>query len=232
MKNLIKVTLVISAILIAFSSSTFAQKGKPFKGLITYSISYTGLEPAQAAQQPKLMELYVFGDKSKMVLNLGPASFMVINDGEKTEKITLIDQGGENKIYFKTTKDEIEKEIKDGPKPTIKYIEETKVIAGYTCKKAEYTVKEEDKETPTTATVWYTEEIGSEKLNYGGEFTGLKGMALEYEMKQGEITTKFSATEVKKGKVKDTDFLVPAEFKELSGEEKQQMMDALKGKGE
>ena len=230
MKNLIKVTLVISAIIIAFSSSTFAQKGKPFKGLVTFSISYTGLEPAQAAQQPKMMELYVSGDKSKMVLNLGPASFMVINDGEKTEKITLIDQGGENKIYFKTTKDEIDKTVNEGPKPTIKYIEETKVIAGFTCKKAEYTVKAEDKDTPTTITAWYSEELGSEKLNYGGEFSGLKGMALEYEMKEGEISTKFTATEVKKGKVKDTDFLVPAEFKELSGEEKQQMMDAMKGK--
>ena len=230
MKNLIKVTLVISAILIAFSSFTYAQKGKPFKGMITYSISYTGLEPAQAAQQPKIMELYVSGDKSKMVLNLGPASFMVINDGEKTEKITLIDQGAEMKIYFKTTKEEIEKEINEGPKPTIKYLDETKVVAGYTCKKAEYTVKPEDKDTPTVATIWYTEEIGSEKLNYGGEFSGLKGMALEYEMKQGEVTTKFAATEVKKGKVKDTDFFIPADFKELTAEEKQQMIDAMKGK--
>jgi len=44
------------------------------------------------------------------------------------------------------------------------------------------------------------------------------------------IITTFTASEVKKGKVKDTDFLIPSDYVELTPEEKQQMMDQMKGK--
>jgi len=158
-------------------------------------------------------------------------SISQIIDGDKITQTVLIDQGIAGKLYFTITTEEIEQQLKDEPKPEIKYVEETKQIAGYTCKKAEMNIKDTENDKTTTIVVWYSEELGGEKLNYGTEFHGLKGFPLEYEKKiddKSEITT---ATEIKKGKVKDIDLLVPADFKELTAEEKKQIMDAQKGNG-
>jgi GLPGLI family protein len=134
---------------------------------------------------------------------------------------------GEKK-YFKLSTEDIEKKIAEKPAPEIKYLDETKTIAGYVCKKAEYTEKSDDG-TSSTATVYYTEELGGEALNYGGQFNKLKGVPLEYVITAGGVITTFAATEVKKGKVKDTDFLIPSDYVEMSAEEKAQMMKQFEG---
>lgn len=226
MKKVLNITALVIALLVVFSSNTFAQK--KFKGIITYAMSYSGeIDAATAAQQPKTMTLSIYENKSRMTIPLGPVTLELITNGDSKTLITLLDLMGDKK-YYKMTTEEIEKEIAEDPKPEIKYLEETKTIAGYTCKKAEYSTTDEDGNTSTTI-VYYTEELGGDLLNYGGQFNGLKGVPLEYESTREGIITKVSATEVKKGKVKDTDMLIPSDYTELTPEEKQQMIDQLKG---
>lgn len=227
MKTIVKSFLVLSAIVIAWSSNVNAQ-AKPFKGIITYGIAYSGnIDAATAAQQPKLMTVSLLDNKAKMSLPLGPITLDVITDGEKKETITLIDMMGEKK-YFKSTTTEIDEETNKNGAPVIRYLEETKTIAGYVCKKAEYVTKDEDGN-ETVTTVYYNEELGGEALNYGGSFNGLKGFPMEYIINQGEIITTFTVSEVVKGKVKATDFLIPTDYVELTKEEKDQMKAAFSG---
>jgi hypothetical protein len=228
MKKLINSNLLILVLLVAFSYSAHAQK--KFKGIINYTISYSGtIDAATAAQQPKLMVLSIFENIQKMNIPLGPVNIDIITNGDNKTTTTLLDIMGEKK-YYKMTTDEIEAKIKEGPAPEIKYLDDSKTIAGYLCKKAEYTENKDDG-TKSTAIVYYTEDLGGEALNYGGQFYKLKGIPLEYVVSSTDgIITTFSATEVKKGKVKETDFLIPDDYKELSPEEKQQMLQQFEGK--
>jgi len=93
---------------------------------------------------------------------------------------------------------------------------ETKQIAGMTAKKMifhRYDATGEDQ----PITMWYTDEIGP-RLNI--LFDGIKGMPLECTMPAGEgqaIT--YTATEIIKGKVKDSDFLLPDGYTNMPDEE-------------
>jgi hypothetical protein len=228
MKKSISSALIIIALLFACSITVNAQK--KFKGVINYTISYSGtIDAATAAQQPKVMVLSIYENISKMNLPLGPVNIDVVTNGDTKSTTTMLDIMGEKK-YFKMSTEEIEKKIAEKPAPEIKYMDDTKTVAGYVCKKAEYSEKDEEGKV-STAVVYYNEELGGEALNYGGQFSKLKGLPLEYVITGADgIITTFSATEVKKGKVKDTDFLIPSDYVEMTPEEKAQMMQQFEGK--
>jgi hypothetical protein len=202
-----------------------------FKGIITYSMSYSGnIDAATMAQQPKVMTISLMGNVAKMSLAIGPVTIDVVTNGDKKESTTMIDMMGEKK-YYKSTQAEIEADATKNGTPVIRYLDETKTIAGYVCKKAEYVTKDEDdKETVTV--VYYSEALGGEAANFGGTFQGLKGFPMEYVITQGEIITTFTVTEVKKGKVSENTFLIPSDYVELTAEEKEQLKAMLTGSGE
>lgn len=226
MKKTISALVIVMTVSLIAGINSYAQK--KFKGIVNYTIAYSGtIDPATAAQQPKAMILSIYENKQKMNIPMGPVNIDIITDGDAKTSTTLLDIMGEKK-YYKMTTEEIEKQIAENPAPVITYKEETKTVAGYTCKKAEYSETKDD-ETSTTV-VYYTEDLGGELLNYGGQFNKLKGVPLEYVITTPDgIITTFTATEVKKGKVKETDFLIPDDYVELTPEEKQQMINQMKG---
>ncbi len=228
MKNSIRTLVILVVISLAFNCGSFAQK--KFRGVINYTIAYSGtIDAATAAQQPKTLIVSIYDNKQKMSIPLGAVNIDIITDGDAKSQTTLLDIMGDKK-YYKMATAEIDKKIAEEPAPEIKYSDETKTIAGYVCKKAVYNEKNEEGALNTT-TIYYTEELGGEALNYGGQFNKLKGVPLEYVATTADgIITTFTASEVKKGKVKDTDFLIPSDYVELTPEEKQQMMDQMKGK--
>ncbi|HNW70083.1 MAG TPA: hypothetical protein PKI01_06755 [Bacteroidales bacterium] len=226
MKKAISALVIVMTVSLICGINSYAQK--KFKGIVNYTIAYSGtIDPATAAQQPKAMILSIYENKQKMNIPMGPVNIDIITDGDAKTSTTLLDIMGEKK-YYKMTTEEIEKQISENPEPVITYKEETKTVAGYTCKKAEYSETKDDEK--STTIVYYTEDLGGELLNYGGQFNKLKGVPLEYVITTPDgIITTFTATEVKKGKVKDTDFLIPDDYVELTAEEKQQMMNQMKG---
>jgi GLPGLI family protein len=228
MKTLLKSLVILMVVVFAFTSTNQAQTPKPFKGIVTFTISYTGnIDAAALVQQPKIATVSIMGNLQKMELSFGPVTLAEVSNGDKKEVITLLDIMGEKK-YYKSDQTEIEADIAEKGTPVIRYIDETKTIAGYVCKKAECITKDADGNDKVSV-VYYTEELGGEALNYGSTFNGLKGFPLEYVITQKEIVTTFSASEVKKGKVKDTDFMIPTDYVELTPEEKAQMKAAFNG---
>ncbi len=218
-----KTILFISIICFAITSSSFAQKkGKPFNGSIIFSITYSGdIDAATIAQQPKDLTMKILGSKTRTEISYGPASIISISNGESKTSITLIDMMGQKYAMKKKTED-IDKEISEA-KYEIKYNDSTKTIAGFVCKRAIVSIKAKDEETATLIPVWYSDEFGGSEMNYGGQFHGLNGLGLEYEIVTKGIKTVFTVKEVKKGKISDTDFLIPSDFKEISKEEMQKM---------
>jgi len=233
MKNTLKTGLVLIAILIAMSSSSFAQKkAKPFKGSITYEMKYSGdgLEPAQIAQMPKESTVKIF--ENTTLTDQGQAMIITNGDLKKVSVLINLSSYGLKKYLIVKKQEEIEKENKG---TVIKYLDETKEILGYKAKKAEITAApKEDEEESSTAkiTVYYTDELGSDLVNFGNEmFHGLNGVALEYEVITPKITIKGLAKSIEKGKVKEADFLIPSDYTETTMEAFQEEMKALQGGG-
>ncbi len=104
----------------------------------------------------------------------------------------------------------------------IKYLDETKMIAGYKCKKAEVTMKSKEGKAETF-TVFYTDEIPSSETK--NMFEGLKGMPLEYSISQGGVNMTFSTKSIEKMAVPDSKFeLDKAGYKVTTLEELQKSM--------
>ena len=227
MKN---IRIALFGVLILSSLMVFAQKSKrsskPFIAEITYKIDYVGnWDPAVLAQQPKELKVYVYGNKMKTVIDLSGMGYITnIQDGDDTTSIALIDiPAYQLKKYIKTTKEKILENLEEIA-PRINYIDSSKEIAGYKVYKAEYIVKDEFGD-PITTVVWYSPEINDGKINAAGDFPGLKGFPMEYITTQDEGSIIFSVGEVKtkKVKIKETDFLIPTDFEELTEEEAKEL---------
>lgn len=221
-----KSTLVILFIsfIITLNNNLFSQKKqKPFTGIIIYSLTYEGYEPSQSAQMPSTSKVYISESKQKTYVDMGMQSISTIIDGEKESMIVILDLMGQ-KYIIKKNKEDIDKSKGTGTKPEIKYFDETKKIAGYTCKKAIITEKNEKTSEESTIVIWYSDEISSnEKINFATDYEGLKGYPLSTELTVGKLKNITIATEVKKSKVADTEFLLPSDGKVLTEEEIKKM---------
>lgn len=235
MKNAFKTLVIILAITIAFSSSVFAQKkGKPFKGTVTYSLSYSGdgVEPAELAKYPKESSIKVY--ENRTLTDQGYASFITNGDSKMVYTVIDLSAMGAKKYLISQKAEEVEKDNKG---TQYKYSEEGKEILGFKTKKVEITppVKEDEDEEAGSMkiTAYYTEDMGGEEVNFGNQmFHGVKGFVLEYELVTPKITVKAVAKTIEKGKVKETDFMIPSDCSEVTKEQFEEEIRALQGGGE
>jgi len=222
MKNL--AFLFVIALVAGFAGKADAQK--PFKGIVNYTITYEGSwDPAALAQQPTEQKVMILGKRSKSEMISAGYSISNITNGSDSSTLVLLDLSMMGvKYYMKTAKEKILEALAEQKAPEIVYSEETKDVAGYSCKKAEYITEDEFGDKSTTV-VYYNTSIGGPELNFGGNFTGLKGFPMEYVMTTEQGTIKFSATsvQVKKVKLKDTDFMIPADYEELTEEKAKEL---------
>jgi hypothetical protein len=90
---------------------------------------------------------------------------------------------------------------------------ETKIIAGYKCKKIKANLGGD----PTTKfEVYYTKDMGAENMNDLSPYTGIKGMLMQYRLKRMGLELQFTAKSVKKAEITDNIFEIPAYFKIVS----------------
>ena len=223
MKKVIQLILIATTFVFAFNNVSFAGK-KPFKGIITYKITFPNSEFDQAtlAMMPKVMTVTIKGNMSKTSLNMGMGTQSTIFNGDNKTATTLINMMGQ-KYAIQITREDIDKEIADQPKPIVKYLDETKEIAGYKCKKAEIIFKNDD-DNEVTFTVYYTDELGGKALNSGQAlYSEIDGVLLEYEIDAKGMAMKFEATSVEKKNVSDKEFDIPEDYKITTKDELESM---------
>lgn len=213
------------AIVSMFVFTASAQKTKPFQGIITYGITYSGanLTPAQKAQLPSSTTVYIKDCKSKQEVVTGMVTQGSIIDGNAKTQTVLLDLMG-TKIVYRLTEKEISEDRAKVPEPKVTITTDTKVIAGITCKKA--TIISEDEEgTVSNDTVYFSEEIGCANINFAELYSGIPGLILEYTEfnPEADFTATFNAKEIKKTKVSDNIFLIPGDYKEVTKEELKSM---------
>ncbi|MDD2634587.1 MAG: hypothetical protein PHW82_03720 [Bacteroidales bacterium] len=216
MKIGIKVLFVVMAIVISVSGYS-QKKAKPFKGIITYDIAYEGdeIDPATQAQLPTGIVVSILGDKVRNEQISAFYSMAQISDMGDGSAIVLIDAMG-MKFAVKQSKEEIDKNIAeaDVEDPVVKFLDETKEIAGYTCKKAEVEMN------GNIIEVYYTDEINVPKgMNDNSGFKGIEGVLMEYSIVQEDMVMIMTVKEVKKGKVKKGMFVIPDDYEIKTAEE-------------
>ena len=182
-----------------------------FEGKITFGIDYELPEAmeAQRSMLPSEMIIYItkghvrieqktmMGDQNVITDTKAKTTVLLMNMMGKKMAITMNDDG------------------KEKPTPTIVYSKETKKIAGYECKKAIYTTKDEAGEEQDLE-VFYTEEIPSEAND---KLPGLKGYPLEYSINAQGMLMTLAAKSVSKEKVSKKLFQIPEGYEEMSMED-------------
>lgn len=184
------------------------------EGSITYVMNIEGLPPEQAAMMGD-METKVYFKDNKSLTEMN--SMMMNSKGltDENGSLFLMDQMG-NKTFIRTSKAELDKnaEVNKDKEPKIEYVDETKTIAGYECKKANVTIYTQKGEEFKTE-LWYCEKIAYIKQGggrRGGEmFKGLKGVPMEYMIPQGPMKIKMLAKEVSTEAVPDSKFVLTTE---------------------
>ncbi len=224
MKILIK-TILIAVLFISINASAQAQK--LFSGTIEYEITYPGadLDPATAASLPTSLSMTVSGKKSRVDMSQGMMNIIKINNAETMSSISLLDIVGQ-KYCIKTNKEEIEKAIAELPEAKVTLTEETKDIAGKKATKAVIIFTEEDG-TETTEEIYFCPEIGGDGFNFDTPYRNINGGLLEYKMVSGDITMLFTAKEIKSKKIKDTVFMIPSDYQEVTPEELQSIFGGM-----
>ena len=199
-----------------------------FRGIVRYKIESTGkvaitIKPEQSTAEIKVYDNQILsgqtvqtGFKIATAQDFSPyISYLAATD------IELETYTGDGKFLIR---DEIAKEKLDSgyivdKEPGHYYyenVDETQEMLGYTAHKLiMHRYDEEGNDNP--AICWYTTEIGPEYCLVLG---AIKGFPLVYtqELGEGRAIT-YTATEIVKGKVKETDMLLPAGYKDASGEE-------------
>lgn len=87
---------------------------------------------------------------------------------------------------------------------------ETKLIAGYNCKKV---IAHMVKNPAEVFDVYYTTDLGKDSINCVGPYKGIKGMLMQYRLKKLGLELCFTATSVKKAEINDEVFEIPSYYK-------------------
>ena len=204
-----------------FSGTLMAGGPKNFEGIITFKISYPGnkLNESQEAMLPKMLTVSIKDTKSKTEIKTQMGDQVEITDYKDKSKVTLMDIMGQ-KYAIKMTNEQIEKENAKEPAATVTLSNETKVVAGYTCKKAIVAVNDDG--VKSTYDVYYTNELGTKATNFDNPmYKDIDGVMLEFSMKNPQFTMEFTATSVEKKSISPKEFEIPAEYKVVTKEELQ-----------
>ena len=166
-----------------------------FRGIVRYKIESTGkvaitIKPEQSTAEIKVYDNQILSGQTVQT------GFKIAIAKEKLDSGYIVDKEPGHYYY--------------------ENVDETQEMLGYTAHKLIMRRYDEERN-DNPAICWYTTEIGPEYCLVLG---AIKGFPLVYtqELGEGRAIT-YTATEIVKGKVKETDMLLPAGYKDASGEE-------------
>jgi GLPGLI family protein len=223
MKKIVKILSVTAAGLMLFAFTNIPSAAGSFEGVITYTMKFGGDVPPQAASmmQGSTFKIYTKGDKSRVEFSFAMGKTVTISDRTTKQSVAISDMMG-RKYEVKT---DGTKKNADDKAPDIKYLDDTKTIAGYTCKHAQATVTGKSGES-YTSDIFYTDQLPySEDM---GQYKGLKGFPLSFETKQRSMNIYFTAESVTAQSVPDSLFVVPTTGYKVYNSQQEAMEDMQK----
>ena len=186
------------------------------QGWIEYDVTAVDPSNPMADLAPNKM-LVKFKEKrsvAEMSAGMGLLTMTFVSDYNTktvTQLVKLL-----NKKYASTANaEELQKE-KNNSGITVTKTNDTKLIAGFKCKKAKVTCANHSH---PDFDVYYTDEIELENPNWGNEYSDIDGVLMEYQLKRYNIELLFTARKVEKKHVEDSEFDRPADYKLITQKE-------------
>jgi len=207
------ISIAVSSLFIGCSN---ADEKFISEGAIVYTAKVVDERNPMANLAPNKMTIYFKDNKScaEMSAGMGLFSTSFISDPE-TKTLTQLVKLLNKKFSLVQNEQEIKKE-NDNYAMEITPLPQTKIIAGYNCKKAHVKLKDEY---GTEFDIFYTTDLDIKTPNFANPYNQIDGILMEYQMKKFGLEMRFTATSVKKEDVDDAIFELPKDYKKISQEE-------------
>jgi GLPGLI family protein len=194
------------------------------EGTIEYKIVVLDSANPMAKMAPDKMTVKFKNNISyaEIIAGMGLFETSFIND-EPNKKLTQMVRMLNKKWAYVGDTTAINKELSHDIQFDVTETKETKVIAGYTCKKA--IGKSKDGKAPDVE-LYYTEDIKLENPNWATPFKSIEGVLMQYRIAKYGFYMEFTAEKVEPEKIDETLFKLPADYKMIT---KQQLDDLYKG---
>lgn len=211
-------------ILVAFSNVLWLSCGNPPKkdsriseGTITYDADLVDSGSPVADMAPSKMTVKFKNNKTvvQMSAGMGFLTLAFISDPETKTFIQMLKLTGSPWKVVTQNMEELQKENELFNLEVIPS-NQTKMIAGYNCKKARVHYKGGD---PADYDIYYTNDLNIKNSNFANPFFKLDGVLLEYRIKKAGLEMHFVATSVTKEVVEDANFEIPLDHKVITMQE-------------
>ena len=208
---------IASLLLLVFIAGCGGSNGKIVsEGIIEFEASAVDPNNPMADLAPSKMLIKFKDHKSVVEMSAGMGlltmSFITdYNNKTVTQLVKLL-----NKKYVSVANGEAIQTDADNNKLKIQKTNDTKIIAGFRCKKA--VVTSEDKSRPPFD-IYYTDEIEIDQPNWSNEYSEIEGVLMEYQLKRYNLELRFTARKVAKASIDDSDFETPPDYKTISQKE-------------
>ncbi len=208
-------TLLMKHFLIALAFFTVAEiSAQSFEGVVNYVITYENLPPEMEEHKsmfPTQAKSTIKGHMVKMEqpLSMGMKQITIM-DNKAESGILLMDMMGQKNAIV-LDKESREKFEDEQPDTEFEYLDETKKIAGYNCKKALMTIKDGQEE--MVLEVFYTTEIANSGMH---QMSGLKGFPLQYSTALGQFVMTLTAENVEQKKISEEEFTIPEGYQHVT----------------
>ncbi len=206
-------------LIVVLLMSEFVSAQRPFRGRITYNITYPGsnIDLAELQELPSKAVIITKNDQVRTELSaenagLSQVKITDVNSGEVSTKLEIMRE----KYVITRSAQEIQTALRNMPQPDIEFTDQTREILGFTCNHAIATIVDENGDVYESE-IWYTPEIPGNAFNFDSPYNEIPGLMLEYEMRVGQLNIRHEATSVRRRMfVGGRNFYVPRDYQPIT----------------
>ena len=219
MKNLLFTFLVTTCTILPLF-------GQMTEGHISYKMEATSDNPdmqmAVSMMQGSTLDIFFKEKQTRAEMKMGAMMNMTTISNENNGEMLMLMSGMVGQNAIKSNLKELDSAQAEKPKTEVTLENETKVIEGYTCKKAIVTDEE-----GTESVFWYTEEISVAKKGQNYLNESVPGFPMQSEINNNGLKMIMTVTKVDKKLDKKAselfDMTIPSGYKEMTMEQLKSM---------
>ena len=217
-------TSLIGSLWIGLSCSDILKRGNHLtEGVIEFTAEVVDKTHPMAGLAPSTATVKFKNSKLQVEMSsMGVFKTTFISDPSKKNIVQMVKFMDIENAYIETESELIEEN--KGYQLKLEETKETKLIAGYKCKKVIVSFLNEP---TTTFEAYYTNELGTDSINMLGPYKQIKGMLMQYRLKKLGLEMSFTAKSVKKETISNDIFEIPAVYKIVNRAEMEKLFEDL-----
>jgi len=207
--------IFLPILLLLFSGCENIFKRNITEGLIEFEITYpeTGAGDLMAGILPNQMILRFKDGRTAGSLGTPMGIFKTeLLAFPETRTVYQLVKLMNQKHALRVDSKDIESLYAELPEMKIHFVDSTKKVAGYNCKMAVVTFKDNVKE---EFSIFYTDEIDLENSNWFTPFHEIGGVLLEYQVRKYNYELRLTATRVVSEDIDESYFVIPDDYVEI-----------------